>query len=72
MQVLRFPALHAKVGLSKAQVDRLEAAGKFPRRIRIGTRAVGWLEQDVDRWLEDLAASAQGARRQAGPPRAPF
>jgi len=27
------PALRARVGLSKAQIDRLEARGKFPRRI---------------------------------------
>jgi prophage regulatory protein len=61
MNVLRFPALQAKVGgLSKAQIDRLEAKGKFPRRIRIGERAVGWLELDVDLWLKAKAAERSG------------
>lgn len=30
---------------------RLEKQGKFPKRIRIGARRVGWLLSDVESWL---------------------
>ena len=28
------------------------AAGKFPRPIPLGERAVGWLEAEIDSWIE--------------------
>ena len=31
---------------------RLEKQNRFPRRIRIGERRVGWLLSDVEAWLE--------------------
>lgn len=31
---------------------RLEKQGKFPRRIQIGARRVGWLLSDVEAWLQ--------------------
>lgn len=30
---------------------RLEKAGKFPRRIRLGANRVGWLLVDVEAWI---------------------
>jgi prophage regulatory protein len=33
-------------------IDRLERAGKFPRRFRIGKNRVVWDEAEVDEWLE--------------------
>jgi prophage regulatory protein len=28
------------------------AQGSFPRPVRIGKRAVGWVESEVDGWIE--------------------
>jgi prophage regulatory protein len=33
-------------------IARLEAAGKFPKRIRLGQCRVGWLEEEVLDWLK--------------------
>ena len=41
-QFLRLPEVLRLVGLCKSTVYRLEAAGLFPRRRKIGPRAVGW------------------------------
>lgn len=39
-------------GISRPTIDRLEAAGDFPKRIRIGRAAVGWDLDAVREWLE--------------------
>jgi prophage regulatory protein len=36
------------VRVSRRQLDRLEAAGKFPRRVQISPGRVGWLAEEID------------------------
>ncbi len=36
---------------SPQHVARLEAAGKFPKRVKLGQCRVGWVEQEVLDWL---------------------
>jgi prophage regulatory protein len=61
VRVLRFKDLKQKVGLSRAHVDRLEAAGKFPKRIQLGPKSVAWLETEVESWLREKAESREAA-----------
>ena len=41
---------------SYAQIDRLEAAGRFPKRIRLGPNRVGWIKQEIVDWINDRIA----------------
>jgi hypothetical protein len=34
-------------------IYQLESARRFPCRVRIGARAVGWVESEVQLWLAD-------------------
>jgi predicted DNA-binding transcriptional regulator AlpA len=34
-------------------IYQLEATQRFPRRVRIGVRAVGWLEAEVQQWIAE-------------------
>jgi hypothetical protein len=36
------------IPLGRRQLDRLEAAGKFPRRVHISERRVGWVAEEID------------------------
>lgn len=36
---------------SYAHIDRLEAQGLFPKRVRLGENRVGWLQSEVYDWL---------------------
>ncbi|WP_188262663.1 helix-turn-helix transcriptional regulator [Azospirillum tabaci] len=55
-RILRFPEVQKRIGgYTRMHVDRLEKNGKFPKRLRIGERAVGWLESDIDSWIADKA-----------------
>lgn len=48
----RLADVKAFVGISRATIDRLEAAGDFPKRIRLGRAAVGWDLEEIREWLE--------------------
>ncbi len=53
MRFLRTNQLIEKIGLSRSSIWRLESQGKFPKRRQIGPGAVGWLEEEVEKWMLD-------------------
>lgn len=62
-QVLRKAATSQRVGLSVRHLERLEASGQFPKRIKLSANSCGWLERDVIEWLQGrIAASARGPK----------
>jgi prophage regulatory protein len=52
LRILRLPAVCFVTGLGRSMIYQMEAELRFPMRVRIGTRAVGWLEGEVRAWLE--------------------
>ena len=56
LRFLRRRDLRGKVGYSPAHIDRLEAAGLFPKRVKLGPGAVAWLESEVDDWIRARVA----------------
>ena len=55
-RILDAHELHDRVPYSRVQIWRLEKSGHFPRRISLGPNRVGWLESEVERWLEERLA----------------
>jgi predicted DNA-binding transcriptional regulator AlpA len=53
-RVLSQKAVLQRVPLSRTTLWRLERVGAFPRRLRISPNRVGWLESDVDAWVEAM------------------
>lgn len=47
-------------GLCRSLVYQLEAENRFPKRVRLTERAVGWIEVEVQVWLAQRIA---GSRR---------
>ncbi len=45
------------VPYSFAHIARLEAAGQFPRRIRLGACRVAWLSDEVQSWIDERVAT---------------
>jgi prophage regulatory protein len=53
LRIVRRPALRERLGgCSDHHINDLETREGFPRHIRIGGRSVGWLEHEVDAWIE--------------------
>jgi prophage regulatory protein len=48
-RILRLPEVCAVTGLGRSFIYQLQAAGSFPQRVKLGVRAVGWLEEEVQR-----------------------
>jgi prophage regulatory protein len=44
---------------SQNHLRRLEAAGDFPKRIRIGANRVAWIKIEVENWIEERVNSRQ-------------
>lgn len=51
LQVLRLPQVCKVTGLCRSMIYQLEAERRFPCRIKLGLRAVGWIEGEVQEWL---------------------
>jgi prophage regulatory protein len=49
--ILRLPAVKTKTGLSRTTIYNRVNNGSFPKPIKIGVRAIGWLENDIDKWV---------------------
>lgn len=52
-RILRRPEVEAKVGFKRAYLYELVKAGKFPKPITLGIRAVGWDSVEIDQWILD-------------------
>ena len=50
--ILRLPTVLNRTGLSRSTIYNKVSLGDFPLPISLGPRAIGWLESDVDAWLE--------------------
>ena len=52
LRLIRFSAVRDRTGLSRSTVWRLERHGSFPKHRRMSPNAVGWLEHEIDQWIE--------------------
>jgi len=51
--VIKLPDVMKKTCLSKAGIYSMIQKNVFPKPIKLGTRASGWIEDEVDAWIED-------------------
>ena len=51
-RILRFPEVSTRTGLSRSRLYHAMAEGTFPLSIAIGERAIGWVEAEVDAWVD--------------------
>ncbi len=51
--LLRLPSVKNRTGLSKSELYRRVQVGTFPKPIKVGSRAVAWVESDINSWIAD-------------------
>lgn len=59
LNVVRIDALCKRLQLSKAWIYQQVALDNFPRPISLGARAVGWVEAEIDEWIEQRIAESR-------------
>ena len=51
VSILRRKQVEKRTGLSRSTIYLRIQEGTFPRPIKLGVRAVGWLENEIEAWL---------------------
>lgn len=59
--ILRRKQVEVRTGLSRSSIYDLMRDGHFPRSVPLGCHAVGWVEHEINGWIEArIAARDQG------------
>jgi len=58
IRLLRYCELSETRGIrySRRHLYTLETERKFPKRVPLGENRVGWIESEIDEWLNEKAA----------------
>jgi len=54
-RIIREPERKITTGISKSTWWRLEQCGKAPKRIHLSPNTVGWLESEINEWIQARA-----------------
>ena len=54
--IIRLPEVIARTGLSRSTIYHLIANNSFPKGVPIGTHARGWLQHEIEEWIESRVA----------------
>jgi prophage regulatory protein len=56
MRILKLSQVTEKVGIGRATIYRGVKEGWFPKQVKLTDRGVGWIESEVDAFIEKKAA----------------
>ena len=62
IRILRWPEVYKRIPFSKSYAYALQARGLFPKPIKLikGGRASGYLESEIDDWINNRIEEARG------------
>ncbi len=60
VMILRRKQVERRTGLSRSTIYLRVAQGNFPKAVSLGARAVGWLESEIDEWLNSRVDLSRG------------
>ena len=60
--ILRLPEVKRNTGLSRSTLYLRIAQGTFPKPVNLGARAVGWLEAEIQEWLQQRIEASREVR----------
>lgn len=49
--ILRLPTVKSRTGLSRSTIYLRISQNTFPKPVKLGARAVGWLDSEIEAWL---------------------
>lgn len=60
-KIIRLPEVIQETGLSRSIIYLRMSKGDFPQSISLGDRAVGWLQKEVNQWLEQRIVASRNS-----------
>ena len=58
-RLIRLPEVLERTGYSKAWIYRLISARRFPAPVKIGVRAIAFVESEVDEWIQSVIETSR-------------
>ena len=55
-RILRRRDVEQLVGLGRSSIYAMMEDGTFPQSVKLGPRAVGWVEEEIELWIEERIA----------------
>lgn len=52
LRILRRSDVIEKTGLSRGTIENMREDGTFPMPVKLGPRSIGWIESEVDEWIQ--------------------
>jgi prophage regulatory protein len=59
-RMLRRQEVENRTGLKRSTIYEAIAKGTFPRPVRVGTKAVCWVEIEIEAWLQEKIKNTRG------------
>ncbi len=53
--------MKSRTGPSRSEIYRRQGLGLFPQSISLGAWSVGWIEFEIDQWIEARIRGSRGA-----------
>ena len=66
--ILRLPDVKARTGLSRSTIYLRLAEGSFPRPVSLGARSIGFVEAEIDAWVDERIRARPDMGRKSGRP----
>jgi len=57
MKILRIKDVISMTRIARSTLYKMIAANQFPKAISLGGRSVGWIEEEIDQWLQNKIAA---------------
>lgn len=57
--ILRLPTVKARTGLSRSTIYLRISEDRFPKPVSLGGRAVGWIESEIQDWINQQIESSR-------------
>lgn len=60
-KLVRLPEIIARTSLSRSTIYEMMALGRFPRPVKLNLRSNGWIEDEINDWLDSRIADREAA-----------
>ena len=58
-RILKLPTVISRTGLGRSTIYAKVARHEFPSPIQLSERSVGWLETDIEAWIEQRISQSR-------------
>ena len=66
LRILKRKAVTEKTGLERSAIYLQMQLDTFPKQVKMGPNAVGWIESEIDSWIADRVAERDSAFKGKG------